>query len=88
MGTLVDAVKLSPNANVIEFRDAVKIKYADSHLKGVAPSNLLVYKNQKALEEKIPLNPTLSLDLLEIKETLIVVVPRTIGTFAGMFINY
>jgi hypothetical protein len=33
------------------FRKAVKAKYADSHLKGVAPSDLIVYENKAAFDE-------------------------------------
>jgi hypothetical protein len=51
-GTTASSVSLSRDSVVDQFRDAVKEKYADSHLKGVAPSDLLVYKNKAAFEQK------------------------------------
>jgi hypothetical protein len=70
---------------VDQFRDAVKAKNADSHLKGVAASDLIIYKNKTAFDKRNatdnegkeePLDPTESLDQLGSKEDkLVVVVP-------------
>lgn len=49
-----DYVSLPPNNVVAQFRDAVKTKYADSHLKGFAPSNIKVFKNKEAFEKNEP----------------------------------
>jgi hypothetical protein len=51
-GTTADAVSLLPESFIVQFRDAVKAKYADSHLQGVAPSDLLVYKNKEAFDKR------------------------------------
>ncbi len=51
-GTTADIVKLSSDSIIAEFRDAVKLKYADSHLKGIAPSDLRVYTNKDAFVHK------------------------------------
>jgi hypothetical protein len=47
-GTSADAVNLHHGSVAVQFRDAVKAKYADSHLSGIAPSDLRVYKNMAA----------------------------------------
>ncbi|CAK4137384.1 unnamed protein product [Aphanomyces euteiches] len=44
-GTEAAIVKIPPESYVDELKDAVKQKYADSHLKGIASSDLLVYAN-------------------------------------------
>jgi hypothetical protein len=77
-GTSISSVSLPPNSLLVQFRDAVKAKYADSHLKGVAPSDLLVYEN-KDKEKQFPLKPSQILDQLTItdKDALIVVVPTS-----------
>ncbi len=41
-----------PFSIVDHFRKAVKAEYADSHLKGIAPSNLLVYENIAAFSKR------------------------------------
>ncbi len=71
---------------VDQFRKAVKAEYADSHLKGIAPSDLIVYKNQTAFDKENPLDPKESLDFLESKNVLIVVVPSSIKTSSNLFI--
>jgi hypothetical protein len=50
-GSSADKVSLLPNADVADFRDAVKAKYSDSLLKGIAPSTLTVYENKDAFEQ-------------------------------------
>jgi hypothetical protein len=50
-GTTTSKVRIPSNGDVDDFRDAVKEKYADSHLKGIAPSDLVVYEARNALEE-------------------------------------
>ncbi len=47
----VDMVELPPDAIIVKFRDAVKAKYADSRLKGIAAADLAVYKNNDAFVE-------------------------------------
>ena len=51
-GTSADKVSVAPPADVADFRDAVKAKYADSHLSGIAPSDLRVYKNMAAFNNR------------------------------------
>jgi hypothetical protein len=48
-------VLVPSSADVSDFRDAVKAKYADSHLKGVASSDLIVYKNRAEFNKQNPL---------------------------------
>ena len=78
-GTQSTKVAVSASADVDDFRKAVKIEYADSHLQGIAPSNLLVYKNKAAFDEEKeePLEEDSLLDDFGAskKEALIVVVP-------------
>ncbi len=35
-----------------QFRDAVKVKYSDSHLKGISPSDLLVFQNKQSFDKR------------------------------------
>jgi hypothetical protein len=74
---------------VDQFRDAVKAKLADSHLKGVAPLDLKVYKNKAAFDKRNaavddgkeePLEEDSPIDGLgsSKKEALVVVVPSSI----------
>jgi hypothetical protein len=42
-GSDVDALSLPRSFTIREFRDALKPKYADSHLKGIAPDTLKVF---------------------------------------------
>jgi hypothetical protein len=58
----IDAVPLCSDSVVVQFRDAVKAKYADSLLKGIAPIDLLVYSKLAYEEKQEPLKPTLSID--------------------------
>ena len=51
-GTTADIVSLPPGYVIAQFRDAVKAKYSDSHLKGIASSNLLVYENKTAFDKR------------------------------------
>jgi hypothetical protein len=85
-GTTTDKVSLSTDADVIDFRDAVKAKYSDSVLLGIAASQLLIYKNRATFEEtrdlqhkEEPLKSSLSVvHLGETEEhALIVVVPMS-----------
>jgi hypothetical protein len=48
--TTASKVRILSNGDVDDFRDAVKEKYADSHLKGIAPSDLVVYANRVDFE--------------------------------------
>jgi rhodanese-related sulfurtransferase len=48
-----DRVKDLPDkAVVVDVRDAVKDKFADSHLAGIAPSDLTVFAHQEAYDAK------------------------------------
>jgi hypothetical protein len=42
-GSSVDALTLPHRSSICEFRDALKTKYADSHLKGIAPDTLKIF---------------------------------------------
>jgi len=52
MRTSADKVSVPSSADVADFRDAVKAKNADSHLKGIAASDLLVFKNKAAFDKR------------------------------------
>ncbi len=49
-GTTASSVDIPSDYVIDQFRDAVKEKYADSHLKGIAPSDLIVYANDEEFE--------------------------------------
>jgi len=51
-GTSASKVSVSSFADVDDFRKAVKAEVADSHLKGVAPLDLVVYKNKAAFDKR------------------------------------
>ncbi len=77
-GTSATKVSVSSSALVVHFRDAVKDLYADSLIKDVDPSDLVVYKNKAAFDEKV--EPLQVDDTLEKYgkskgEALVVVVP-------------
>jgi hypothetical protein len=50
--TSATSVFLPVDALVDDIRKAVKAEYVDSHLKGVAPSDLVVYKNKIAFDKR------------------------------------
>jgi hypothetical protein len=50
-----DCVDCDADVKVFRFRDAVKLKFADSHLAGMAPSDLTVFAHQEAFDAKQPL---------------------------------
>jgi hypothetical protein len=82
-GTSADAVSVSPGSFVVQFRDAVKVKYDQpNYLKDIPPGTLLVFKNKTAFDKRNaafvdgkeePLDPTESLGLLGSKEDMLVV---------------
>jgi hypothetical protein len=77
-GTSATKVYFNSPPDVDQFRDAVKAKYNDSHLKGVASSNLKVYENKSVfLGKEEPLKSSVSLDGVgkTEEEALIVIVP-------------
>ncbi|KAF0708670.1 Aste57867_6263 [Aphanomyces stellatus] len=78
-GTTADIVKIPSDSIIAEFRDAVKAKYADSHLKGIAPSDLKVYANKDAFdaENPVPLEEDSKIGSYggSKKDALLVVVP-------------
>ncbi|KAF4314843.1 hypothetical protein BBO99_00009860 [Phytophthora kernoviae] len=53
--TTPDQVPLNDNNNVASFRTAVKRLYEDSHLHGIAASDLIVYESQAAFAAEQPL---------------------------------
>ncbi len=55
-GTTADYVYLPSGSVIAQFRDAVKAKYSDSLLKGVAASALLVFKNKSAFDKRDAVN--------------------------------
>ena len=86
-GTTADFALLPPGAVVAEFRDAILSKNS-AILTGIAPSQLLVYKNKAAFDNRSatknegnvpdPLDPTQSVDGLgSMHDMLIVVVPSS-----------
>ena len=52
-GTTATSVSIPPSAVIDQFRDAVKVKYSDSHLKGISPSDLLVFKNKQSFDKRV-----------------------------------
>jgi hypothetical protein len=78
--TSASSVRISSSYFIDQFRDAVKAKYADSHLKGIAPSNLRVYANKADFDAKDttpPLDPRTKLSHLHLKrEDVLYVVVR------------
>ena len=51
MGSITK-VRLSPDADVDDFRDAVKVRNGDGLLKGISPAELTVYENKTAYDRK------------------------------------
>jgi len=51
-GTTASSVFIPSDYVIDQFRRAVKEEYKDSHLKGIAPSDLVVYANKEAFERK------------------------------------
>ncbi|RLN53924.1 hypothetical protein BBJ29_007810 [Phytophthora kernoviae] len=72
-------VKAENDQDADDFRDAVKIKYADSHLVGIAPSDLIIYANRAVFDavNRQLLEEDLLIGLCgeSKKDALIVVVP-------------
>ena len=52
MGTTADKVSVPVGSDITEFRKAVKAEYSDSHLKGISPSDLLVFKNKHSFDQR------------------------------------
>jgi hypothetical protein len=69
----VDAVSLSSDSRVFQLRDAVKAKYADSYLKGIAPFDLRVYSKDAYEEKQDALNPTLTIESFGSEDDMLVV---------------
>jgi hypothetical protein len=74
-GSSVDALTLPRRSSIREFRDAIKTKYADSHLKGIAPDTLKIF----APGADSPLEVDVSIGELgkSKNDPLIVLVPST-----------
>jgi hypothetical protein len=87
-GTSISSVPLSSDDLIVQFRDAVKAKFADSLLQGIAPANLKVYENRQAFdsrksvdekEKNEPLHPTRTLHGLGTENNaLIIEVPSSL----------
>ncbi|KAL3667581.1 hypothetical protein V7S43_007135 [Phytophthora oleae] len=78
-GTAVDCVDCADDeADVIDLRDAVKVKYGDSFLADIAASDLRVFKNWAAYDAKQQLQPSSLLTDLgkDEDDALIVQVPK------------
>jgi hypothetical protein len=89
--TTASSVSLPPGSVIDQFRDAVKAKYSDSHLKGFAPSDLRVYKNKASFDKRKaiggqeePLDEDLPISGLggSKQEALIVVVLETTSVYS------
>ncbi|OQR82361.1 hypothetical protein THRCLA_23214 [Thraustotheca clavata] len=50
-GTRASSVDIPSSYVIDQFAKAVKAEYSDSHLAGIAPSDLLVYANKTAFDE-------------------------------------
>ncbi|KAF0716009.1 Aste57867_3077 [Aphanomyces stellatus] len=78
-GTTASSVDIPSSYVIDQFRKDVKAEYADSHLKGIAPSDLQVYANKAAFdaENPVPLRSSAVLTGLGSDEddALMVVVP-------------
>ena len=71
-------VSFTSSPDIADFCDAVRSKYSDSHLQGVASSDLKVYKNKTAFDDnEVYLKPSFLIDGLGKTEEncLIVFVP-------------
>ena len=51
-GTTADYVTIPSSAVIAQFRKAVKAEYSDSHLKGISPSDLLVFQNKQSFDKR------------------------------------
>jgi hypothetical protein len=80
-GSSVDALTLPRRSSTREFRDALKTKYADSHLKGIAPDTLKIF----APGAESPLEVDVSIGELgkSKNDTLIVLVPFSSAKSSG-----
>ena len=78
-GTTQTSIRLNPNNIIDDFRKAVKHEYSDSHVKGIASSDLKIYKNLASfMAKEAPIKQSSmveGLGLDEDKNVLVVVVP-------------
>jgi hypothetical protein len=51
-GTTATKVSVPIGSDISDFRKAVKAEYSDSHLKGISPSDLLVFKNKHSFDKR------------------------------------
>ncbi len=52
MGTTADYVSIPSSSDIAQLRKAVKAEYSDSHLKGIGPSDLLVFQNKQTFDKR------------------------------------
>ncbi|CAK4124127.1 unnamed protein product [Aphanomyces euteiches] len=81
--TTASSVDIPSSCVIDQFRKEVKVKYADSHLKCIAPSDLRVYANQAAFENpgvRLEEDSTIGDYGGSVKDALLVVVPEQIAS--------
>ncbi len=89
-GSRADAVSLPEDSLVVDFRSAAKAENSNL-LKGVPPSNILVFKNRAAFDKRNDGEEPLEEDALvnglgrSKKEALIVVVPNLSSGMLSLF---
>ncbi|KAF0692793.1 hypothetical protein As57867_016103, partial [Aphanomyces stellatus] len=85
--TTASSVDIPSSYVIDQFRKEVKAEYADSHLKGIAPSDLQVYANKATFDEKTILKSSAPLANLGLNEedSLLVVVPEQITSTSTPF---
>ncbi|RLN02691.1 hypothetical protein BBJ28_00016351 [Nothophytophthora sp. Chile5] len=81
-----DCIDCADDAKVFCLCDAVKEKFNDSHLAGIAPSDLNVFANRAAFDTKQALDPRAPLAGNDENETLIVQVPQRTASVPSYFI--
>ena len=52
MGTRATKVSVPIGSDIADFCKAVKAEYYDSHLKGISPSDLLVFQNKHSFDNR------------------------------------
>jgi hypothetical protein len=52
MGTTAYKVSVPVGSDITDLRKAIKAEYSDSHLKGISPSDLKVFKNKQSFDKR------------------------------------
>ena len=52
MGTRATKVSVPIGSDIADFCKAVKAEYSDGHLKGIGPSDLLVFQNKQSFDKR------------------------------------